>query len=204
MTTVSAVGLEQRSENPLHGRSRRAVFKLQFPRRLEQKSGLPAVLRCFLQPRRSTVEHLHSPLTETGFSAKECPAPPTPFHVYPVSPTTCSHRPQVDRADHPGRWNLEGCVALTGCTADGRQGWPEVQATPAAIIDHVRNACFLCVGPDPSHYGWSGPFRVSQGLFRAGRTTRQRGVPCGAEEGDIATRPRPSTSGLSYRFRKIP
>ena len=37
---------------------------------------------------------------------------------------------------------LEGCVALTGRTADGRQRWPTVQATPAATADHVWNARF--------------------------------------------------------------
>ena len=36
----------------------------------------------------------------------------------------------------------KGCVALTGRTADGRQGWPKVQATPAATADHVWNARF--------------------------------------------------------------
>ena len=33
-----------------------------------------------------------------------------------------------------------GCVALTGPMADGWQGWPELQAIPAATIDHVWNA----------------------------------------------------------------
>ena len=40
-------------------------------------------------------------------------------------------------------------------------------------------------------------FRDFPSPGEGGRATRQRGVPCGAEEGGIATRPRPSTSGLS-------
>ena len=35
------------------------------------------------------------------------------------------------------RWYLDGCVALIWSAADGGQGWPEPQATPAATADHV-------------------------------------------------------------------
>ena len=35
-----------------------------------------------------------------------------------------------------------GCVALTGVTAGGGQGWSEIQTTPAATVNHVWNARF--------------------------------------------------------------
>ncbi len=37
---------------------------------------------------------------------------------------------------------FKDCVALTWPAADGGQGRPEVQATPAATVNHVWNARF--------------------------------------------------------------
>lgn len=36
---------------------------------------------------------------------------------------------------------MADCAALSDPKGDGGQGWPESQATPAATVDHVANAC---------------------------------------------------------------
>jgi len=50
-------------------------------------------------------------------------------HSFPTN-----SRSAINTAQRLAGSTFNGCVALTGRTADGRQGWPKVQAIPALSL----------------------------------------------------------------------
>ena len=69
-----------------------------------------------------------------------------------------------------------------------------VSAVPLCLVEIEF---YLEGGKEALHCGIVPAFSFSTQALERGRSTRQRGVPCEAEEGDIARPPRPSTSSLS-------